>query len=218
MKYLLLILLMLNACKEPSGIEENVLETVLENEILPLSEENEWVYLVHEFNDEGQTIKEEYTQTISIIDSRVFNDKVWFKVNDSKFHLDQYYRNDGHGLWTRLPDFFGDHEFRIISYPMQLNNKDTLRFLDDPFNNDVKIVQYMVSDNQEVELLDSKIECYVYESHFIDSENHKIVGPYKNYYYSLGIGLVKEEQFESDEEGNYFLCKTRQLKEFRIKR
>lgn len=192
----LLLILLINSCKEPLGIEKNVEKSILEKELFPLSEGNKWQYEEILYNNEGEIeLKREYI--LDVLSTHLTKGKLWYQITKStEPSIEHFYCHQDNGLWYRVPNFFPAEEFLILNY--QNSEKDILTYKDiyrvnksDYCDIEVKLV----STKEVVELNKVDFKCYQYNLYRVYKDNNNKY-LFKEQYYAKGVGLIKEIEYD----------------------
>ena len=216
MKYLLFLIFILAACEQPLGIEDNVRKTIMSGDLIPLRVNNEWIYQINEYDENLHIINGPFHQTIKISDTRHFNEETWYKFFDNTNHLEQYLRSEDDGLWMRMPDIFPGEQIRFVKLPARINESDTITNFELPRDDTKLLVQTLISTDLIVEVNGNEYQVIKIKFDHIDSDNNKYIGPYLEQFYATGLGLIKENYYSVDQNGQFFISKIREMVEATI--
>lgn len=185
-KRLLLVLLYVShvlGCKNPSGIEERP-------EFFPLKIGNSWSYALTPW----MTPNADSIITESVVADTSINNEKWFLLSiplgDRRTRGD-YYRNRSDGLWTMHPQTFSKPRL-VYKYPAVANEL----YIATPGDTIV-----VAGTNESVVVPAGTFNCIAYQRKIVIGTDSTQAFVFHNTYISPGVGKVKEELFNRDQEG-----------------
>lgn len=196
------------------------------NVIMPLEIDNEWVYKITNFDEQGAVTSTEY-QTIKIDGLEEFNGEKWYHSFDKTI----LWVNTDVGLMTKNIACDCEKEFRA-KYPANSGDEFLSMILDTNMNAvvndgtkliDIRAEYYKkVNSNLQITTPAGEFKCYEYKDNYvIQSESNNIqMVQYSADYYSENIGLIKSITYRNSE-SNYsfnpkYITKTVELISYKL--
>lgn len=196
MKKLILIIsiIALVSCeKSVVGVNNTDVQQSFKDElILPLKVGNSWSYEAEEIDADG-TVNNVFRYKKEITDVRHFGEETWYRAVNSEYpHANIFYKFNIDGLYTRLPDYFGDHVFHQYMYRGDLGDLTDYQFRnfwsDENSHNQTEITNL----ERHITINNITYSCIEYTTMIELQNSSKTLIEY----FAPGLGLIERDFFD----------------------
>lgn len=165
-----------------------------DKEILPLAVGNSWSYDANQYDENGVVVntfkfKKEITEIAH------FEGETWYRLLTTEFpHEAIFYQFRIDGLYSRLPNYFGDHIFHKYIYRGEVGDASEYNFRDFEKNINTHNTTEISSDEAHITINGISYSCIEYTTtKRINGQTSQIVE-----YFSPGIGLIRKLYYDQN--------------------
>jgi hypothetical protein len=196
------------SCKDSMGIEPNVKIIPEPALIKPLNLGDSWTYLVTDFDSLGNKISSDNVTNL-IISNQIINGETWFveKQGSTTPDITTTQINRPDGLWS----YNSTNGFKIVSYPITLNEEFTVNQYTDNSGTLMEIIRKAIAVNITIHVPAGKFQTIKYIDRLQKSGGETINPNLNILYYAPNVGLVYTERYIRSKSGKILLFEKQEL-------